>query len=148
MPIGVQTSAILTISADSAAQIAYKTLIENAMSGDMVLVVTPNTVDPIPTFAAWTRTVVITLENAAGDTHTWYNGALGATIATTSSAGTPTIVTATPDMVAGVCTIVVSGNAADWLDSETDTLTIADKSILGNTITGGTSVETFTAVLP
>lgn len=31
------------------------------------------------------------------------------------------------------------------LNKETDTLTIADLTILGNTVSGGTSVETFTA---
>jgi hypothetical protein len=47
-------------------------------------------------------------------------------------------------MVNGRCVVVVSGDAADWLDTETDTLTLANSTILGYTVTGGTSVETFT----
>jgi hypothetical protein len=117
---------------------------DKAMSGDMVLTISPATVAPAPRATAWTRTVTITLKTAGGDTHTWYNGTLTVSIADTSSAGTATITDTTPNMVNGVCTVVISSGAAAWLNSETDTLTVSNQTILGSTITGGTSVETFT----
>jgi hypothetical protein len=135
---------LATMPVESTAEAAYRTLVAQAMSGDMVFVITPATVAPAPRATAWTRTVTITLENADGDIHTWFNGDLGTTVGDTSTAGTATIVDTTPPMIAGTCTVVVSGAAADWLNTETDTLTLANKSILGYTVVGGTSVATFT----
>lgn len=117
---------------------------EAAMAGDMVLTITPATVNRAATAAAWTRTVTIQLETAAGEVHTWYNADLAVAIATTSVAGTASITDATPPMVAGVCQVVVSGDAAAWLAVETDTLTLSDQTIMGNVVAGGTSVQTFT----
>jgi hypothetical protein len=122
------------------------TLIEKAMSGDMVMVIDPETVTPEPTAAAWTRDVVVSIESAAGEVHSWLNQAYATTasIANTSSAGTASIASTTLTIVNGMATITVSGDAEAWLNAETDTLTIGDITILGYTVTGGTSVETFT----
>lgn len=117
---------------------------DKAMSGDMVLSITPATVAPAPRATAWTRTVTIQLKTAAGEVHSWYNANLAASIADDSTAGTATITDTTPPMVNGVCRVVISGDAADWLATETDTLTISNQTVLGFTVTGGTSVETFT----
>jgi len=127
-------------------QAAMQDLLFDAMAGDMVLEILPATVAPVPTAAAWTRNVTIKLKNAAGVVHSWFNDVIVTrlSIANTSTAGTATIVTTTLTMVNGEATIVVSGDAAAWLNSETDTLTVADLSIMGYTVTGGTSVETFT----
>ena len=121
-------------------------LIYKALAGDIVLAISPATVAPKPTAAAWTRTVTITLKTAAGETHEWFNKAIatGVSIADSSTAGTATIPSTTLTFVDGVATVVVSGDAQAWLNSETDTLTVANATILGATITGGTSVETFT----
>jgi hypothetical protein len=118
-----------------------------AMAGDMVMVIAPTTVAPAPTSAAWSRNVVISVKNAAGDVHTWLNDSYTTTlsIADTSTAGTASIDSTTLTLVNGVVTVVVSGDAQDWLDTETDTLTIGNLTIMGYTVTGGTSVETFTA---
>lgn len=123
-------------------------LMEKAMSGDLVMTISPATVAPVPTAAAWTRDVYISVATAAGELHTWLNDsyATTASIADTSTAGTATIASTTLTLVNGQATITVSGDAADWLDTETDTLTIANITVLGYTVTGGTSVETFTAV--
>ncbi len=117
---------------------------DKALSGDMVLSITPATVAPAPRATAWTRTVTIRLKDAAGNVHTWYNGTLTVSIADDSTAGTATITDTTPNMVNGVCTVVISGDAQDWLNTETDTLTVSNQAILGYTVIGGTSVETFT----
>jgi hypothetical protein len=119
---------------------------EKAMCGDLVFVVSPATVAPAPTSDAWTRTVSVQLETASGDLHTWFNKAItsGVSIADTSTAGTATIPSTTLTFVNGRATVVVSGDAQDWLNTETDTLTVAAATILGYTVASKTSVETFT----
>ena len=116
-----------------------------AMSGDMVFVIAPATKASAATNAAWQRTVTVTLKSAAAEVHTWFNKAIatGVSIADASTAGTATIPSTTLTFVNGVASVVISGNAAAWLGTETDTLTIASLTILGYTVTGGTSVETF-----
>lgn len=120
---------------------------DKAMSGDIVMVIDPETVAPAPTSAAWTRDVRVSIETAAGEKHEWLNDtfATTASIVDTSTAGTASIASTTLTIVDGEATITVSGDAQDWLDTETDTLTIGNITVLGVTVTGGTSVETFTA---
>jgi DNA-binding GntR family transcriptional regulator len=122
-------------------------ILRSALSGDMVLHISPTTVDRTAVTAAWTRTVTLTLKNAAGKVHDWCNLALAskASIGNTSTAGTASIVSTTVTFVKGVCSIVVTGSAHAWVADETDTLTIANLTINGNTVTGGTSVQTFVA---
>jgi hypothetical protein len=119
---------------------------DDALAGDMLFVVSPATVTPAPTSAIWTRTVIVELQNANGEVHHWFNKAItsGVSIANTSSAGTATIPATTLTFVDGKATVVVSGDAESWLNSETDTLTVAEATILGYTIAAKTSVETFT----
>lgn len=121
------------------------TLIEKAMSGDILIVIDPETVTPAPTAAAWTRDVKISLKTAAGEIHSWMN-LTEATILSIgdTGGGTASIVSTTITIVNGETTVVVSGTEATWANGETDTLTVADMTVLGYTVTGGTSVETFT----
>lgn len=88
---------------------------QSALSGDLVFVVTPATLTSDATAAAWTRTVTIELQNAAGEVQTWFNKAIttGVSIAD-SSAGTATIPSTTLTFVNGVATVVVTGNTASW----------------------------------
>lgn len=125
----------------------YLELQAQAMSGDLVMVIDPETVAPAPTAAAWTRDVKVSIQNAAGDVHKWLNDTYATTvsIADDSTAGTASIASTTLTLVDGEATITVSGDAEAWLDTETDTLTIGNLTVLGYTVTGGTSVETFTA---
>lgn len=44
--------------------------------------------------------------------------------------------------VNGESSVVVSGTAAAWVAAETNTLTVANLTVMGYTVTGGTSVET------
>ena len=119
---------------------------DQAASGDMVLVCTPATVVSTPLATAWTRDVVVTLENAAGDVHEWFSKAVtsGVSIGDTSTAGTASIASTTLTFLNGSATVTVSGDAADWLNTETDTLTVAELVVLGYTLAAKTSVETFT----
>lgn len=124
-------------------------LLRSALSGDMVLEIAPATVDRVATSEAWSRYVSIALKNSAGMVHDWCNLAFTTTlsIADTSSAGTASIEGSltTLTLVNGKATIQVNGDAADWLEDDTDTLTVADITINGMTVTGGTSVQTFIA---
>lgn len=121
-------------------------LLEKAMSGDLVMTISPATVTPAPTAAAWTRKVLISVKTAAGELHSWLNDTYATTLAVgdTSTAGTATIASTTLTLVNGQASVTVSGDAAAWLNSETDTLTVSNITVLGYTVTGGTSVETFT----
>ena len=119
---------------------------DKAAAGDILWVCTPATVTPVPTAVAWTRDVVITLETAAGDIHSWFDKSIttGVSIGDTSSAGTATIPSTTLVVKNGKVTVTVSGDAAAWLNTETDTLTVTAATILGYTVGAKTSVETFT----
>ncbi len=118
---------------------------DKAYSGDLVFVVTPATVAPVPRSTAWTRTVVVKLQTAAGEVHTWFDSAIanGVSIGDTGG-GTASIPSTTLTFVQGVASVVVSGTAATWANTETDTLTVAQATILGYTVAAKTSVETFT----
>ena len=120
------------------------TLLEKAMSGDIVIVIDPETVDRTITTSAWTRNVKISLKTAAGEIHSWAN-LTEATILSIgdTGGGTASIVATTITIVNGETTVVVSGTEATWANAETDTLTVADMTVMGYTVTGGTSVETF-----
>jgi hypothetical protein len=125
----------------------YLTAQAKAMAGDIVMVIDPETVTPAPTAAVWSRNVKVSIETAAGEVHTWLNKAYATTasVGNTSTAGTAAIASTTLTIVNGVAVIAVTGDAAAWLATETDTLTLANITVLGVTVTGGTSVETFTA---
>ena len=120
-------------------------MMKAALNGDIAVSVSPATATHAATVSTgWTRTVTVTLKNAAGETHTWFNYAYasGCSIADTSSPGTASIPSTTLTFVNGVATVVVTGDAQSWT-SATDTLTVPTLTILGFTVTGGTSVETF-----
>jgi hypothetical protein len=118
---------------------------DKAMAGDMVFVVTPATKSTTARSTAWTRDVIIEVQTAAGEVHTWLDKTItsGVSIADTSTAGTAAIASTTLTLVGGRAKVTVSGNAAAWLATETDTLTVAQASILGYTLVAKTSVETF-----
>lgn len=120
---------------------------DKAMAGDLVFVCTPATVDRKAASTAWSRTVVVELKTAAGEVHTWFNKAIatGVSIADTSTAGTATIPSTTLTFVNGRASVVVSSVAAAWVAEETNTLTVAQATILGYTVASKTSVETIIA---
>lgn len=119
---------------------------DKAMAGDLIFVVTPATLTSAPITGAWTRTVVVELKTASGEVHEWFNKAIttGVSIGDTSTAGTATIPSTTLTFVNGRASVVVTGSAHAWLNAETDTLTVAQATILGYTVASKTSVETFT----
>lgn len=122
-------------------------LLQEALKGDILFVVSPATLTSAPTAAAWSRVVNISVENAAGEIHEWFNEAIatGVAIADTSIAGTASIPSTTLSVVDGKVDVVVSGDAADWLAAETVTLTVAEfTGFAGQTLAAKTSVDTYT----
>jgi hypothetical protein len=120
-----------------------------ALSGDIVLKVTPATATPAPTSAAWSQSVVVSLETADGERHKWYSGPVTLAVADTSTAGTAAISPAAGAhyMTDGALTVTLSGNAAAWLNAETATLTataVAQQGLLNVAISATTCVLTFT----
>ncbi len=122
-------------------------LMAKALSGDMVIVVTPATAAPVPTAAAWTQDFYVELQTAAGELHTWFNKVVvsGHSVGDTSTAGTASVSPATTTtFTKGIAKITMSGDAAAWLNGETATLTVAQLVVLGYTLTQKTGVLTFT----
>lgn len=116
----------------------------DACAGDMQIEIVPTAVNRSATSAAWTRTVKLRLKNTAGITHDWFNKTVtsAVSIADTSTAGVASIPSTTLAWVNGEASVVVSGTAAAWVAAETNTLTVANMTVMGYTVTGGTSVET------
>ena len=122
-------------------------LMAQAMSGDIVMVIAPETVELEATAEAWDRDVTVTIETAGGDLHEWLNADYATTlsIGNTSTAGTASIESTTLSIVNGKAVVTVSGDEEDWLAAETDTLTVGAITVLGATVTGGDSVQTIVA---
>lgn len=123
----------------------FQDLLAKAAKGDIVFKCYPATVNRVATSAAWTRDVRIRLETASGDLHEWFTGdiASGVSIADTSSAGTAAIPSTTLSFKDGEAVVRVTGSAHAWLVGETDTLTVAQATIMGATVSAKTSVQTF-----
>jgi len=124
-------------------------MLVEALNGDIVLSRSPtalaSTVNGSDT--GTTRVVELTVKNAAGETHTWVDSAhaAGASIGDTSSADTATIASTTVTFTNGVAKVTVTRDFSDYADTETNTLTVATLTIVGQSVVGGTSVETFSA---
>lgn len=124
----------------------YDQYIEASVNGGLTMDINPTAVNRDATAAAWIRYVDIQILNSDGTIATWLTKDYATTlsIGDTSVAGTASIVSTTLSIVAGVARVAVSGDAAAWLAAETDTLTVANiTDPFGNTVTGGTSVQTF-----
>lgn len=123
------------------------TVRDKALAGDLVFIVFPATTTQSARSTAWSRTVRVELQTAAGEVHDWFDRVItsGCSVGDTSAAGVASINNTTLTFVAGQATKVVNGNAANWLNGDTDTLTIAQATVMGYTVTQKTSVQTFTA---
>ena len=100
---------------------------------------------PAPTTSAWTRTVLVELQTATGEVHSWFSDSItsGNSISD-NGGGTASILSTTLVIVNGRAEVVVSGTEATWANAETDTYTVAEATILNATVASVTSVETFT----
>ena len=125
----------------------YLAVQEKALSGDIVMVIDPETDGTAATLTAFTRTVDISIETSAGEVHEWANAsfATSLTIASdTVGTGAATIESTTLSIVNGKASIVISATGA-WAESDTNTLTVSNIILGGVTVTGGTSVDAIEA---
>jgi len=122
-------------------------MMAKAMSGDMAVTITPATVDRVAGTYAISRVVTVALTDALGNPHTWFNKTVtsACSVGDVSTAGTAAIANTTLVFVNGVATKTVTAASAAWAADDTNTLTVADLTVLGATVTGGTSVETIVA---
>lgn len=121
---------------------AYLEDIEGALNGDIVMDVSPATTGSADTVT--TRTVTVTIQNAAGDTLEWVNAAFATTVSkadVTAGDGTSAINSTTLTLVNGVGTVTVTYSDT-WAAGDTQTVTIGNITLAGVTVTGGTSVDT------
>ena len=118
---------------------------QEAMSGDLVFRALPAALatDNTVADAGTTRTVSISLGNAAGDVHEWFNKSIatGVSVADTTTP-TPTIASTTLVFVNGRADVVVTYPAGAYASSETVTLTVAAETVLGETVAAATSIDT------
>ena len=130
--------------------------INSAMSGDILWVLSPSVLASDATSDAWERNVVVSLEDSNGHVHDWFTNDIstGVSIANTSVAGDASISSTTLGIVNGMATIVVSGDAKDWLGGisqiETITATAGESTGAGNitmTITSATMENSPKAVV-
>ena len=127
-----------------------------AMSGDMVLKCTPATAASSAaavataiagTASKFTRTVVVTLETAAGEVHTWFSGKRDAAAAqVTAGNGTAAVTASATDITFanGSATVVID-YIGTWAAADTCTLTVTGSTLLGHTVADKTSVDTLVA---
>ena len=114
------------------------------LSGDMKFNVLTADVTPAPTSAAWNYIIKFEITDSNGNRLEFFDGDVTATVGDTSTAGTASVDDATPAMINGLGTVVLSGDAQDWLDTETATVEFS-KTLNGNTVTAATFTVTFTA---
>lgn len=127
---------------------------DKAMSGDLVIEVTPATCGSSATDVAaaiagddakFQRTVKIRLKTASGDTHDWFDGSL--TIAATKSS-TSGVIAINGGVSSATfkdgCAEVTLNYTGTWASGDTSTLTVSG-SLLGYTLTSKTSVDTLVA---
>lgn len=128
-------------------------LLVKALGGDMVFKCTPATAAPSAAAAAdddIAYTVTVTLESAAGEVHSWYNGPVLLAIADTDDVGAATIDPAAGErnMTNGVLEVEVTLPKAAWTAGKTVTLTVADPATAGTGICGwAVANKTFVATL-
>lgn len=130
-----------------------RTMVTKALSGDMVFKCTPATAAPSAAAAAQDDIVYkvkVTLENAAGEVHDWYNGPVLLAISDDDSTGNATI---SPDagehnMTNGELEVTVTLPKASWTAGKAVTLTVSDPATAGTGICGWVVADkTFVATL-
>ena len=130
-----------------------RTMVTKALSGDMVFKCTPATAAPSAAAAAAgdiVYKVKVTLENAAGKVHDWYNGPVLLAISDDDSTGNATISPAAGErnMTNGELEVTVTLPKAAWTASKAVTLTVADPATAGTGICGwAVADKTFVATL-
>jgi len=120
---------------------------ESAMSGDLVLVLTPATAGSSAATinaGSFTRDVLVELKNTAGDIHNWFTGTFAiAVVDDTAGDGSSAIAESatTVALTNGVGTVTIEYSGT-WASDDTETLTVTGGTKLGYSIDNKTSVDT------
>lgn len=134
----------------------YMRQIEKAMSGDVVLALTPAVLGSSAAKIAaaiagdakkFVRTVKFELKDAAGNIHTWFNGDIDLTIAETTTGDGVSVIAGSAtkvSLVEGVGFIDIEYTGT-WAVADTSTLTTTQRVIAGVTIAAKTSKDTVVA---
>lgn len=133
----------------------YMTRIEEAMAADMVLACSPATLGSsaakIATAVAagekYEVEVTVTLKNAAGDLHEWFNADLAAAVvAATEGTGTAAIKGGATkvELRKGTGKLTIEYDAV-WAAADTSTLTITGGTFVGKATGNKTSIDTVVA---
>lgn len=116
-----------------------------ALSGDLEFKVTPETVDTLysdQNESGYTRTVEVELVDGNGNRQWWFTEEVPIAVEeSTSGDGAISVETTTPTMEDGYMKIEVEFSGT-WANTDTNTLTVSEKTILGYTVSEATSVET------
>lgn len=133
--------------------VEFNRLLNAAALGDMVIVCTPAVVASseavvdaaILANARYDSVIDVTLETAAGDVHSWFNGSFAvAGSEVTAGNGTADPVAATVTLVEGRGQVIFRYIGA-WAAADTATLTVTGDTIFGAVVANATSVDTLVA---
>ena len=117
-----------------------------ALSGDIIFTITPTITGSTEAVAdaGTPRTVTVSLTNAAGDVHEWFNRTITSGVATSNTAGSgaSTIVPAADLVFVNGTASVVLTPTGDYAVGETNTVTVAQADIVGTVVSAVTSVDT------
>ena len=134
-------------------QVDLRTMVTKALSSDMAFKCTPATAAPSAAAAALADIVYkvkVTLENAAGEVHDWYNGPVLLAISDDDSTGAATISPAAGErnMTNGELEVTVTLPKASWTAGKAVTLTVSAPATAGTGICGwAVATKTFVATL-
>jgi hypothetical protein len=138
------TSSTITVEKKVAAanDATFVVKIEPVTTGaELATVISANTTAGV---APYTRSVVITLEDADGNVHDWFNSDITISVAeVTAGNGAIAVADTTPAMVNGRATVTITFSGT-FAAADTNTLTVAQATILGYTVAAKTSVQTST----
>ena len=125
------------------------------MQGDFVIVATPATLatSVVKVAAAiagsshkFKRTIEITVQDAAGNIHEWFSGTFAIAASKNSTSGVIAIAGAasTITLDQGYATVELDYTGT-WAQGDTATLTVTGGTLMGNSISNKTSVDTLAA---
>ena len=105
------------------------------LADDVSVVITRPNIAPAPTAAAWSYSVPFEIRSARTGDVLPINGVIGQAAGDTSTAGTAAVPAATTTVTMGRGTATITGDAQDWLNTETATLTLTYTNLRGGTDT-------------
>ena len=146
-----RNEAVLTLTANLEAAndetMDVSIVTDSAVFGDEAAALAYTVTEAEAGVAPYVRTVEVKLETAEGDLHAWFSGEVPVTIGyVTGGDGAASLEDAlgtSPVMENGVMQVPITLRGT-WAGTDTNTLTVTEKTILGYTVSEETSIETST----